>query len=151
MRFLHSSILVFVCSVQSICAQTVIRGRVYDSSDQSGLPYATVGIAEKHFGTLSDADGNFSLTIADTLARTDTLTFSYLGYESVRRSISDIDSSQECMVGLRQQLLQIQEVTIHSGKVKHVKIGRRRIGNDWFSTCFFIKTDSKPEKNAAWC
>lgn len=139
MRFLYSSILVLVCCVQSVCAQTVIRGRVYDSLDQSGLPYATVGIAEKHFGTLSDADGNFSLTIADTLPRTDTLTFSYLGYEVEKRCIADIDSSQECLVGMRQQPYQIEEVTIHSGKVRHVKIGRRKIGNDWFSTSFFYK------------
>lgn len=139
MRFLYLSILVIACCVQNVCAQMVIRGRVYDSSDQSGLPYATVGIAEKHFGTLSDADGNFSLTIADTLTQIDTLTFSYLGYEPVKRCISDIDSSLECFVGLQQQPFQIQEVTIHSGKVKHVKIGRRRIGNDWFSTCFFYK------------
>lgn len=148
MRFLYSSILVLVCCVQSVCAQTVIRGRVYDSLDQSGLPYATVGIAEKHFGTLSDADGNFSLTIADTLPRTDTLTFSFLGYEVEKRCIADIDSSQECLVGMRQQPYQIEEVTIHSGKVRHMKIGRRRIETIGSLPAFFIKIDSKPAKSA---
>lgn len=134
---IYACIAALACCAQGLSAQTVIRGRVCDSSDHSGLSYARIGIEARNAGTLSDADGNFAFTIADTVSRDDSLTFSYIGYAPLKRRISDFDLSGQQRISLLRETYEIPEVVVRPGKTKQVKMGRGRNGSDLLSTSFF--------------
>jgi len=59
----------------------LINGKITDEETGEILPYATIGIARKGVGTISNSEGLFSLKItADCID--DSLTVSYLGFSS---------------------------------------------------------------------
>lgn len=58
-------------------AQGVVAGRVFDSADRQPLPGVSVLVKGTQTGTITDADGNFSLTLAEP---GQTLVFSFIGY-----------------------------------------------------------------------
>lgn len=71
-------ILIVVGSGAIARAQTrLISGQIIDASDNKGLPGANVVVKGSTNGTTTDADGNFKLTIAETVS---TLVISSLGY-----------------------------------------------------------------------
>ena len=67
-----------ILSVGFSYAQTTVSGQVTDADDGSGLP--GVNILEKGTtnGTISDFDGNYTLTVSDGA----TLVFSFVGYQA---------------------------------------------------------------------
>src|SRR5829696_3383617 len=72
-------VLMFVLllgSVQALAQKTTVTGRVTADDDGSGLP--GVSILEKGTtnGTVSDADGNYSVNVSQNAA----LVFSFVGY-----------------------------------------------------------------------
>lgn len=134
--------VVLGCCLQGTCAQTVISGSVFDFSDHSALPYASIGVEGKTSGTLSDSSGNFSLQVADSVALSDSLTFSFVGFKSSKYKISEIVASAPCSVRLQRNDYEIPEIVVRPGKTKYLKIGRSRAGDGIFSTDFF-----SPEHN----
>lgn len=58
-------------------AQGVVAGRVFDSADRQPIPGVSVLVKGTQTGTITDADGNFSLTLAGP---GQTLVFSFIGY-----------------------------------------------------------------------
>ncbi len=58
-------------------AQGVVAGRVFDSADRQPIPGVSVLVKGTQTGTITDADGNFSLTLAEPGR---TLVFSFIGY-----------------------------------------------------------------------
>jgi iron complex outermembrane receptor protein len=71
--------LLFLITVQ-LSAQTVLKGRVIDSSDKSSLPGASVFVKATSEGATTDFNGNFSFTTSQQFPFT--LTVSYTGYNS---------------------------------------------------------------------
>jgi len=72
-----TSLLAVLLSVGFTYAQTTVSGTITDADDGSGLP--GVNILEKGTtnGTISDFDGNYTLTVSDDA----TIVFSFVGYE----------------------------------------------------------------------
>lgn len=70
----------------TVHAQTVIKGKVIDKND---LPLTGVNVSVKgtNQGTITDIDGNFSLTCKGTPKNTDIIVFNFLGYETKKHSI----------------------------------------------------------------
>jgi len=64
-------------------AQSKINGSVKDASGQ-GLPGVSVAVKGTNNGVITDADGTFSLTAAESSV----LVFSFIGYESVEHTVS---------------------------------------------------------------
>ena len=91
----HLTLFLFfglLISVQSSAQNTVIiRGMVLDMDKQTPLPYATILVLHKGKGTVSNETGFFSLDTTG-LAKNDTLSFQYVGYETRRVAIDELDS-----------------------------------------------------------
>ena len=82
-------ISVLACCLSSARSQDLSRGRVLDSADRSAVPYVSIGIEGKNVGTMSDAEGNFVLPVADAAGNADTLLFSCVGYAPENSRIGD--------------------------------------------------------------
>lgn len=140
-------LLVLTIWMQNIFAQTTITGTVYDSSDHSVLSYTSIGVEGKNIGTVSNAEGNFTLTIPDTALQTDSLTFSYIGYKTVKLKITDIlkDSAVKCVIWLQQSNYDLKEITITPdvSKTKPMKIGWNSSGLHFLTTPFFTNSEIK--------
>ena len=110
-----------------VSAQKTLKVALTDCKTKEPIPYAHVGIAEKGVGTISNEQGRFALRIpAENM--NDTLTISYIGYETKRLLISSIPSSVE----LCPSNIQLKEVTVKPKKEK--TLGRRKgTGNSSFA------------------
>ena len=92
-----------------------ISGKVTDSQNGESLIGATIYIPEKKTGTVSDIYGNFSISL---LPGQYTVTISYIGYGSVKKTITlDKDISLKIELSVRQETL--KEVEITSEKNDH--------------------------------
>lgn len=58
-------------------AQGVVTGRVSDAADRQPIPGVSVLVKGTQTGTITDADGNFTISLAEP---GQTLVFSFIGY-----------------------------------------------------------------------
>ena len=70
-------ILALLCLASSTFAQTVVKGRVTDESNNQTLPGVSVVIKGTTQGTITDMDGNYSITVKTA---NDILVFSFIGF-----------------------------------------------------------------------
>jgi len=70
-------ILAILCLVSSTFAQTAVKGRVTDESNNQSLPGVSVSIKGTNLGTVTDADGNYSINVRSAA---DLLVYSFIGY-----------------------------------------------------------------------
>ncbi|MBN2485010.1 MAG: SusC/RagA family TonB-linked outer membrane protein [Bacteroidales bacterium] len=95
-------------------AQIVVKGTVSSAADNTPLPGAAVIVSGTSIGVITDIDGNYEISVADTNA---TLQFSYVGFlpEEVKTGRQAIVN-----VSLVQDLLRLDEVivTAYSEKSK---------------------------------
>ena len=84
MKLLNSTLRLMVAlsfCVVALCAtaQVTVTGTVSDNSGE-GLPGVTVRLkSDSNVGVATDIDGNYSLTVPNL---NETLTFTYIGYQS---------------------------------------------------------------------
>ena len=78
-------LLFLVFGAQTVWAQNLIKGKV---SDESGEPLigATITVKGTTTGTITDVDGNFSLTLSGDQK---TLVFSFIGFETTEVQLDD--------------------------------------------------------------
>jgi hypothetical protein len=70
-----------------------ISGVVYDGSDSTTLPFASINILASTYGTVTNADGYFEIKIPERHL-IDTLKVSFIGFQSYLINISETDSTQ---------------------------------------------------------
>src|SRR5688572_18945318 len=70
-------IVLLLCSLQS-WAQTMIAGKVTDKAIGEGLPGVSILEKGTSNGTVTDANGNYSISVSENA----TLVFSFVGYTS---------------------------------------------------------------------
>lgn len=121
-------ISVLACCLSPARSQDLLRGRVLDSADRSAVPYVSIGIEGKNVGTMSDAEGNFTLSVADAAGRADTLLFSCVGYAPRKIPVSEIDFSRE----------------FSFSRSRRMKIGRSKIGTDLLSAATVCFSSPEP-------
>lgn len=71
-------LLVFCCFNIAAYAQSLMIGGTVTDKDRDPLPGVTIKVKNSNQGTVTDVDGNFSLS----LNKGDQVTFSFLGYET---------------------------------------------------------------------
>ncbi|MGF1534059.1 MAG: carboxypeptidase-like regulatory domain-containing protein [Bernardetiaceae bacterium] len=71
-------------------AQERIEGRVLDKATQSPLAYASIGIAGKRYGTVSNESGSFTFRLPPEVSPSDTLICSFIGYATFRIPLQDL-------------------------------------------------------------
>lgn len=68
-----------------------IKGKVIDANTKETLPFANVYLKNTNIGTTTDMDGNFELTIPDSIQNKNlTLVITYIGYQPIERLIADL-------------------------------------------------------------
>ncbi|HYG38115.1 MAG TPA: TonB-dependent receptor [Cytophagales bacterium] len=95
-------------------AQTTVKGTVTDEKSKEPLIGVSIVIEGKVIGTITDADGNFSLTTKD--APPLTLVFSMVGYKTQEVVLND--ASETLNIALQEQVIQGQEVVISASRVQ---------------------------------
>ena len=88
-------------------SQKTITGKVFDASNNRPLATAFIIPKGSSSGTSTDADGNFTLKITESVNK---IVVSYIGYEI--RTIKIADSATDYSIGLWPSINELQEVTV---------------------------------------
>ncbi len=89
-----------------------ISGKITDQNSKTALAYASLGLRGKHVGTISNQDGDFTLSISSKNIH-DTLVVSYVGYKNTEIPVSEIKDSN-IQIKLKEDFISLQEVIIRN-------------------------------------
>ena len=103
-------------------AQTTVQGTVTDASTGGPLPSANIQVAGTYQGTITNADGVFSLQVE---ALPVTLIVRFIGYETQRRTIERVPDAP-VRIALPPSTLQMDEIVV-TGQNPAERIMRRVI------------------------
>jgi protease II len=94
-------------------AQSFIKlsGRVEDAKSGSPVPYAYVTLQGVALGTVTNGNGEFAIKIPDR-HQEGSLIFSYVGYQSQTRKISDLLRQDEIVIDLQEDVRVLKEVVV---------------------------------------
>jgi len=106
-RFIFCAFLFFCVIQQQVWSQS-IRGYVLDGNTQEALIGVNIYLPASNRGVQSDLDGFFQIEKGlDTL-----LSISYLGYESMRISLTDIQSDSQLTIQLLESSVALMETVV---------------------------------------
>lgn len=96
----------FLLTHASVMAQTTaLTGTVVSADDNIPLPGVTVALKGKAVGTVTDADGKFSINADES----DVLVFSFIGFETYEHPVG---ASSEINISLTPSIETLQEVVV---------------------------------------
>lgn len=101
-------VLLVLCS--SAKAQITISGTVIDAQTNETLPSANILIENTYRGTITNRNGNFSLTIPDSLLPA-TIMIRYIGYET-KKLVVTRSSPQSQDISLTPSVTTMQEIVV---------------------------------------
>ena len=99
-------VLLLFAAIEVAFAQRTVTGRVTTSTDGSPLPGVTVLVQGTTTGSLTDADGRYSISVPNNQA---VLRFSFVGYTEQAVTVG---SQTTINVVLQEALLQMDEVVV---------------------------------------
>jgi len=102
-------------------SQIVITGQIKNKKG-TALSYANIGIKGGKTGTISKVDGEFNISIPDSLAN-DSLTFSGIGFNEKSFLIYTLKDKENFEVVLDEKITTLAEVRISNRKLKQRKLG----------------------------
>lgn len=118
-----------ICAAMFIAMSAVsasgqkISGRVVDEAGD-GISYVSIGILNSTTGTVSDRNGNFTLTLPDNVDPATELCFSHISYVFRSFAISGIKGNDAKIV-LTPADYVIEEIMVFGGKAKESKFTRK--------------------------
>ncbi len=101
-----------VCIGITSISQT-ITGKVVDAQTGSPLMYASMGVVNTRFGTITNEKGEFTLSLKDVSSDL-TLKISMIGYEAKSFKLKELSDNNNT-IKLEQKTVNIQEVIVKSG------------------------------------
>lgn len=113
--------------VLPVKAQTTVKGRVVNERG-AGIEYVSIGIEEdgedqsSSVGVISDAQGNFTLTIPK--GRKDKLSFSHVSYQTVSIPYRMYASGEELTITLPDKVIELAEVVVGKKNKPHTLSGK---------------------------
>jgi len=111
-------LILFCCITQA----QIVSGWVKDAKTGEILPYVNVGIIGKTIGTVSNATGNYRLTLNNNAS--DSLRFSMIGYKPQAFVIKDLVTHQgDLNISLVPDVKQLNEVKVTNRKWKTAVLG----------------------------
>ena len=124
-------LLIFFISPFLSAQETNHQGTILDAQYGDPLPYVNIGVIGKNVGTVSDNDGNFTLTISSEYDE-DSLQISMIGYERLRFKVADFKQQIQAQptIELEPSIAQLDEIVIESSGFKKEKV----LGNTTTST-----------------
>jgi TonB-linked SusC/RagA family outer membrane protein len=97
-------VFLLIGGVQAAIAQKLLKGKVTSSEDGSGIPGASIVVAGTTVGTITNSDGNFSITAP---ANAKTLKVSFVGMKSQEVTIG---SKTDFNIKLESEITALDEV-----------------------------------------
>ena len=97
--------LLLAATAGHVFAQRQISGKVTSSSDDSPLPGVNVIIVGSQQGSVTDVDGNYTVSVGDNAS----LQFSYIGYAD---QVIQVGSQSIINVSLVEDMTQLKEVVV---------------------------------------
>jgi hypothetical protein len=97
----------------------VISGEVVDGTKKEPLPFTNIVFAGKNVGTVTNAEGKFSINVSGCAA-TDTIIFSFLGYNTVKRTVGELLVAST--VYLKENAIELNTITVRSKKLEAKEI-----------------------------
>lgn len=99
---LYSCITVFPAHAQ----EKIIKGKIISEEDKGGIPGVNIVVKGASTGTISDGDGNYSLSVPEGA---ETLVFSFIGLETKEIAIGNLSVID---VGMESDVKQLTEVVV---------------------------------------
>jgi len=126
-------ILFLLISIGELLSQTIendsiteINGKVLDASTNLPLPFTNIGVLMKNRGTVSNEDGQYLLNISD-LDLSDTVSFQYIGYKSMKISLADL--LRNPLILLREDIISINDFIVYGNEIDAKAIVKKVIEN----------------------
>lgn len=121
-------IALMVFSTRDLTAQEniMITGKVVDEGTKEALSFASVSIAGKPIGTVTNSNGEFDFYIPSLFAN-DTLIISHVGYKSFSRKIIDIKEAE--LITLKTSPFLLNEIVINEKNLNGKEIVAKAIQN----------------------
>ncbi len=119
------SALVLIANLYSYANEN-IKGRVLDFETKKALPYASIAVSGKYMGTISNSEGAFILS-TNNINSNDTIHFSYMGYETLKISFSQIEEQSNFY--LKPANINLSDVNIYSRELSVDEIIEKVIEN----------------------
>lgn len=128
-RFIPKEDYIIISSVEEISESTgtdshenvaniiVLSGKVTDSVTRELLAYVSVSVKNIPIGTITNQDGEYLLKLP-TKYLSDTLVFSFVGYQPVFRKVSSIEKDE--LIRLRPVSIRIREVKVRAISVEEL-------------------------------
>lgn len=130
--FFRAVLLVFTLALfQTGNAQSssehIVKGRLLDETS-STIPGASVLIAGTSVGTVSDSEGNFSLTIPNATGQDVVIEISFIGFSRYRTTVKAVGGQTSSLgdISLQPEILSLDEVVVIGSTVT---TERRKLGN----------------------
>lgn len=103
--------------------QQIYTGQVIDADSEQPLPFVNIGIPDRRIGTVSDADGNFTLELHPAeLSSLDVLRISCLGYEPREIPLSALETDALLIVvRLKAEPIALNEVVVSTSELYRVE------------------------------
>jgi TonB-linked SusC/RagA family outer membrane protein len=108
-------------------SEHLVKGRIVDATS-GAVPGASILIVGTSTGTVTDTEGNFSLTIPNASGQEVAIEISFIGFKSIRKTIK-ADAGQTTSlndVSLESDILSLDEVVVIGSTVT---MERRKLGN----------------------
>lgn len=109
LKIMHSLslLLIMVCSCNFAFAQSAVITGVVNDIDRVAILGATVTVKDTQIGTITDANGNFSLRVPNPAQAT--LQVSYIGFESVE---VQVHATTHFTIELKAESTELDQVTV---------------------------------------
>jgi CarboxypepD_reg-like domain len=114
--------LIILLCIPGLTFSQTQKGRVLSSETKAGIGFVNVGIIGKNIGTVTDVNGDFSLTI-DNNYNNDSIRFSMIGYESKSFLVSNFKENPITTIYLNSRSYALQEVKVIYHKPKEIRLG----------------------------
>jgi len=120
-------ILFLILNSIGFSQEIVLQGKITDINNKT-LPYVNIGIPKKNTGTVSNENGIYLLKIPAKIEDSDTVVFSYIGYKTIKKPISELKILQDKSIQMEIEENQLAEIVLETKKFKYKKLGRTNKG-----------------------
>lgn len=137
-------------------AQIVLKGKVSDQSTKEPVPFASVGIKGKTYGTVCDENGNFELKVG-SFTDNDSLKVSAIGYMAKTISMKVAKNYSNEKIELKVSSVLLSEVKVKPQKTVTKVLGNKHYNkniclsfqgaeNNWKGAEISIKANNKKNR-----
>src|ERR1041385_5880006 len=136
MRISFIFLCVLACS--SLCAQSIIQGRIIEAKSFKPLPFATVYLNQTTIGTVTDDKGDFIMK--DVRAGDYDIVVTYLGYQTYQSRIS-VNDSTPLSLSIKMVLAttNLNEVSVKSKKDDQWNTRYKKFEKEFFGVSPYAK------------